>query len=68
MCVRVHVCVHVRMRVCMCVCVCACVCACIGACVWGFTTAHCMKVEWFSDNFVCNVAKLTFDQDSPIIC
>ena len=49
-------------------CSCSSVCAwpvtaCIGACVWGFTTAHC-KVEWFSDSFVYNAAKLTFDQES----
>ena len=28
----------------------------------------CMKVECFSDTFVYNVAKLTFDKDSLIMC
>ena len=63
-------CICIQARVCVCVraCVRACVHACIGACVWSFTAAHCMKVEWFSDNFVYTIAELTVDQDSLIMC
>ena len=68
-CACMCVCVHACVRACVRVCVRACVHACIGACLWGCSLHEgCMKVEWFSDTFVYNVAKLTFDQDSLIIC